>query len=75
MGLLSLAGMGCSGELFGEVWTKAVCGSTGQCGCLQCTGRGMKQCPLQGLGGASLTARCSGSCAAVSTTSGAGCCP
>lgn len=50
MGLLSLAGMGCSGQLFGEVWTKAACGATGLCVWLQCADRGAKQHPHQGFG-------------------------
>lgn len=49
MGLLSLAGTGCSDELFGEVWTKAAC-VTGLCVCLQCAGRGAKQHPHWGFG-------------------------
>lgn len=75
MGLLSLAGTGCGGELFGEVWTKAVCGGTGLGGWHRCAGRGAKQCPHQGFGGVSIMAGCWGPCAAVSPSSGAGCCP
>lgn len=69
----SLAGTGCGGELFGEVWTKGVRGGRGLSGWLRRAGRGVKQCPPRGLGGVSPTARRLGSGAAVSAHSGVGC--